>query len=767
MTNISIGVFSWNIGTNMTYSSKTGGRNDTFGRETFPIFIDKDWMYPNGKPQKKSRLDFIIEKINKKPPDILIFGFQEIDIIRTSPHSLSAGVGIKAFGSLAGKDWGAFIDHENQTYGDNRTKMRTFQKVIDLYILISQQLTAAAKKKQGANYKMIPTHETCSIKESKEIITDVDLQNKKFGPSKEVGGVKSPDMNDEFSKTNPWEIFGALTACIGITSAIEDFGITILPFYKVATDPDPFSGNPPEIMMIKKAEETADKKKGWKVTKGVVSILIKFGSTEINIMNTHMPFGKEKTTVDFYENKIKTCILPLLVPPAFNKNTIIFGDVNSRSLLTGDCYVKKNKPTCRTASVAKYKTDQGVKDLIDKHKEQKEKAINFYKTNYLSVDFDPKEITGIWSGDVNINQGVIQLDPEIIKQLVVGFSVDIGDDHYEIITIDPERNTITLDKQVNARKPQDIVIYDESEGIPLEFNKDPSPKLGATSVNILDGLSLFGGYTKKKKNYKKKKSRIHKSTKLRKSRKCRNKKKRVRKTKYKQYGGNSDYCNLSDALSLLHTQGPAGTDDGENFGMTEETKVPTCLYDPSDTVNFALTPTKKNKCKTWVMPSSNPNDIIELLLEHDYIGNSPCGNDGAVFKGFSEHKINFLPTYKRDEFTGLFSLLKGDIDIPTKDVTSTFLRKKKTKIVAYTRLPGYADRIFYTSYGGLTSQEYVSLPVTGNDHLPIYCGLTIDTNAQAKAANQGANSEPIMPVPGTPTQNQKETALGVRKRICM
>ena len=67
-------------------------------------------------------------------------------------------------------------------------------------------------------------------------------------------------------------------------------------------------------------------------------------------------------------------------------------------------------------------------------------------------------------------------------------------------------------------------------------------------------------------------------------------------------------------------------------------------------------------------------------------------------KQYKEMKIGFYPTYKRDATSGRFSLSKG----------------------AKGRLPGYADRVIFNNpYGLLVPQSYMSIPVKGNDHLPV------------------------------------------------
>lgn len=92
---------------------------------------------------------------------------------------------------------------------------------------------------------------------------------------------------------------------------------------------------------------------------------------------------------------------------------------------------------------------------------------------------------------------------------------------------------------------------------------------------------------------------------------------------------------------------------------------------------------------------SNLNEITTVLIKHDFIGNPPRKNCN-MFNDFNENKIDFLPTYKRSK-DGLFSLKKENEG----------------------RLPGYADRIFYKG-DIIEGLSYKSLPIKGNDHLPIY-----------------------------------------------
>lgn len=131
------------------------------------------------------------------------------------------------------------------------------------------------------------------------------------------------------------------TACHGIFSAIGGgFGISTLIFWKKAT----FNETPPKVIKYLALCDSEFKK-----TKGYVALKVKisFNNTwnTIDIVNTHMPFKTTDASIKFY-NKLEKW----LTDNDFNSdNRIIFGDVNTRSLLTADCY-KKNITSCSNSS---------------------------------------------------------------------------------------------------------------------------------------------------------------------------------------------------------------------------------------------------------------------------------------------------------------------------------------------------------------------------------------------------------------------------------
>ena len=110
-----------------------------------------------------------------------------------------------------------------------------------------------------------------------------------------------------------------------------------------------------------------------------------------------------------------------------------------------------------------------------------------------------------------------------------------------------------------------------------------------------------------------------------------------------------------------------------------------------------------------------PNPLITELTKQDFINK----NKNVMFNGYTEPEIRFLPTYKRDEQTGKFDLVK-----PPKTL---FLYKFSQDEERAGRLPGYADRIFYRDNSKITCLNYGSFGVEGNDHLPIGGIFTIKT----------------------------------------
>jgi hypothetical protein len=114
------------------------------------------------------------------------------------------------------------------------------------------------------------------------------------------------------------------------------------------------------------------------------------------------------------------------------------------------------------------------------------------------------------------------------------------------------------------------------------------------------------------------------------------------------------------------------------------------------TFNFASLP-----------PSQAPDPLITNLTKNDHINI----NKNSIFNGYTEPEIRFLPTYKRDEQTGKFDLIKPPRAIPGY----TFSQDEKKA----GRLPGYADRIFYRNNPNIQCLNYGSFGVEGNDHLPI------------------------------------------------
>ena len=103
-------------------------------------------------------------------------------------------------------------------------------------------------------------------------------------------------------------------------------------------------------------------------------------------------------------------------------------------------------------------------------------------------------------------------------------------------------------------------------------------------------------------------------------------------------------------------------------------------------------------------------DMIKILLKSDVLHVKMK----ELFPGFKESNITFLPTYKRDETSGLFSLIK----------------KENQKV--HGRLPGYADRILCKGRYIKVGSNYSPLKVLGNDHLPISTLVTLRLHSTHK-----------------------------------
>ena len=105
-------------------------------------------------------------------------------------------------------------------------------------------------------------------------------------------------------------------------------------------------------------------------------------------------------------------------------------------------------------------------------------------------------------------------------------------------------------------------------------------------------------------------------------------------------------------------------------------------------------------CADWqkTFPTNPSMGVVrDLLVQSDFINQS---KGSGLFDGFQEGEITFLPTYKRNTSSGVFSLRKGSAG----------------------RLPGYADRILF--YSGVNHpvqvKTYQSIALKGNDHLPLF-----------------------------------------------
>ena len=145
-----------------------------------------------------------------------------------------------------------------------------------------------------------------------------------------------------------YEIIEFKTTCIGFISYMSGFGICTFVFKKRNLKSLKIksikslsfcgkTGTKGFVASTIQLENKLDKSKLYK--KGLL----------IDLVNTHMPFESYKKTVEFEINlRIK-----LLDAKFHSENQIIFGDLNTRSLLTNDCY-EKNIKKCKDDSKSNY-----------------------------------------------------------------------------------------------------------------------------------------------------------------------------------------------------------------------------------------------------------------------------------------------------------------------------------------------------------------------------------------------------------------------------
>jgi exonuclease III len=136
--------------------------------------------------------------------------------------------------------------------------------------------------------------------------------------------------------TNKLEIkksFSEITTCSGLLGRMGGFGIYLKVYYKK------------NVTLINSNFFCPNK------TKGYTGISLKIDDLVIDIINTHMPFGSNGTekTKKFYKS-----LEEWLKDNKFtSQNRILFGDLNTRSLLTKDCY-KKDIELCDENNKGEY-----------------------------------------------------------------------------------------------------------------------------------------------------------------------------------------------------------------------------------------------------------------------------------------------------------------------------------------------------------------------------------------------------------------------------
>jgi endonuclease/exonuclease/phosphatase family metal-dependent hydrolase len=160
----------------------------------------------------------------------------------------------------------------------------------------------------------------------------------------------------------------------------------------------------------------------------------------------------------------------------------------------------------------------------------------------------------------------------------------------------------------------------------------------------------------------------------------------------------------------------------KNVDLNSEFKLQSALNvcaDKDDTVT---------ECKT----------LREKLVKYDYIIESEI----ITKSGFNELPITFLPSYKIDKETGVYSLSKDNKD---------------------GRLAGYADRIIYNK--NIEAIDYKELrECRGNDHYPLTLTLTVKPNVGVAALINSANSIASAPLAAGGKRKKRKSRRKTNKR---
>jgi hypothetical protein len=187
----------------------------------------------------------------------------------------------------------------------------------------------------------------------------------------------------------------------------------------------------------------------------------------------------------------------------------------------------------------------------------------------------------------------------------------------------------------------------------------------------------------------------------------------------------SKYCYLKEKLEYLSLD-----DSVKHQPIYSRTRLKKLTEDNCDIEE------RVSKYRLTYRDNPTPSDLVKVLLKSDVLHVKMKD----IFPGFKENLITFLPTYKRDEKTGRFSL------------------SKKENSTVYGRLPGYADRILFKGRMFKNDAVYRSLNVTGNDRLPVAAFSKF-----VMPASQTRSRKPVMESATSKTKAKSKTKKGGRK----
>jgi hypothetical protein len=447
----------------------------------------------------------------------------------------------------------------------------------------------------------------------------------------------------------------------------------------------------------------------------------------INLVNTHMPFKSDKASVEFYTTMMRALA-------KYDRELLfVFGDVNSRSLLTKDCYVK-DVEACTAmlggfdflGKIKKYNPFSQHKpapviletpSTRPSHETPSPQKMNpriqgakgpraFFKSAraLFNTRREPRQPSGPVAPQ--------KMNPRIqgVKNARAFFNTrhepqqpsgPVG----PVGPVGPTNHRQRIYPRIQAVKDARAFFNTRNEPprpLPGTPRRQSVPSPYVTTYLGRYPIATPGIQSHRQNNAN---PRQNTTTPVRRQQNN-NTNERLPQARRNNNApaDDSGYCMLKSLLEAAEFDDTVGSGFGEDNNNNNNSSN----NDDTNSSCFSNKNLQSTDCTiSQSQIDSNYPTMLQVLRSRDLIGNPPC--HPVLFKEFNELKIDFLPTYRRNKNTGKFELSKPE---------------KVLGVVKHTavrgRLPGYADRIFFRDTNNrVKGKSYTSLPIVGNDHLPV------------------------------------------------